>query len=233
MMRVGAATTLALALLFGGCSGGSDSQTSAPAVSTTAVPVAACPAAAVAMPSTATDVTSGPGDFDGDGRADRLSTYRVGGEGAWRLRVELIAGGSAEVELPAAQVGVKALGGARLDVGTAEAAMAVVGSGAAGSNVGLFVLRSCRLERVTVGGTPAEFPVGSTATTKSGVTCQVPGLVIYSATTTDGARWQASSVSYLLLGTLLDEAHRATMALGSSDAALPAFGAFSCGSLRL
>jgi len=112
----------------------------------------------------------------------------------------------------------------------------VVGTGGAaagGVNLGLFVLRSCRLERVTIGSAPAELPVRVAANARSGLACQVPGLVVYTATSTDGVGYQASSVSYLLVGNLLDEAHRSTSTLPAADPALTAFGAFSCGSLRL
>jgi hypothetical protein len=230
-MRGVVAGVLAL-LLLAGCSGGKDKAAPDEDTTTTAVSVAPCPAGP-ALPAGATDLTSGPGEFDGDGRPDRLSTYRAAGGGAWRVRVELLAGGSAETELPASAEGVKALGGSRLDVGPAEAALAVVGSSAAGANIGLFVLRSCRLERVTLAGAPAEFPVRATATARNGVACQAAGLVTYSATTTNGQTYQASTVSYLLAGTLLDEVHRDTSPLAANDQALAAYGSFTCGTLKL
>ncbi|MDQ3897277.1 MAG: hypothetical protein M3326_08580, partial [Actinomycetota bacterium] len=141
--------------------------------------------------------------------------------------------GGSEAELPASAEGVRAVGGAHLDVGPSEAAFAVVGRGAAGDNLGLFVLRACRLERVTLAGRPAEFPVGTGAGARSGLACQVPGLVAYQATSTDGRFFQASSVGYLLVGVILDEANRSTATIGADDAALGRYGAFSCGPLRL
>jgi hypothetical protein len=158
----------------------------------------------------------------------------VGSAAAWHLRAELDGAGAVETELPAGAQGVKAVGGARLDVGPADAAFAVVGADPAGGvDVGLFVLRSCRLERVTMGGAPAELPVRVAANARSGLACQVPGLVVYTATSTDGVGYVASSVSYLLVGNLLDEAHRSTSTLPANDPGLAAFGAFSCGVLRL
>jgi hypothetical protein len=225
----------ALALLLAaGCGGGSGDKNAAPEPpSTTAAPVAACPAGQAAAAG-ATDTATAPGDFDGDGRPDRLSTYRVASAGTWHVREELAGGGASEVELPAAAQGVKAVGGAKLDVGTGDAAFVVVGTGAAGTNLGLFVLQSCKLARVNLaGGVPAEFLVRASATARAGVACQVPGLVVYSATTTDGQAYAASSVSYLLVGTLLDEAHRSTTPLAASDPALSGFGSFSCGTLKL
>lgn len=218
--------------LFAGCSsggGGDDASPDEPAVPPTTV--AACPTLAAATATTAT--TTAAGDFDGDGRADRLVTGRVGAAGAWRVRMELAAGGGAETELAAGAEGVKAVGGALVDVGPSQVAFAVVGSGAAGVNVGLFVLRQCRVERVTLGGQPAEFPVRTSAGARAGLACQVPGLVAYEATTTDGRFYQARTVSYLLLGGIVDEVHRSMSMVGADDAALAPYGTFTCGSLKL
>ena len=158
---------------------------------------------------------------------------RVVAGGPWRVRMELAAGGGGEAELPASTEEVKAVGGARLDVGPAEAAFAVAGRSAAGSNLGLFVLRSCRVERVTLAGRPAELAVRASVGARAGVACQVPGVVAYEATTNDGRFYQARAVSYLLVGTVLDEANRSTSTLGADDPALAPYGGFSCGSLRL
>lgn len=230
-MRGIAVGAVALVLLAG-CSSGGGKASSNVDTTTTAAPVAAC-AAGPAVPAGVTDINSGPGDFDGDGRPDRLSTYRLAGAGAWRVRVELLAGGSAEIELPATAAGVKALGGAPLDVGPSQAALAVVGSDPAGVTVGLFVLRNCKLDRVTLAGAPAEFPVRTGATARNGLACQAAGLVAYSATTTNGQTYAAASVSYLLEGALLDEVHRNTVQLGATDQALAAYGALTCGTLKL
>ena len=232
-MRATATAALFLTLLVG-CGGGG-SKTAAPdepAPSST-VAVQRCDAGPSTPNANSTDVTRGPGDFDGDGKSDQLSTYRVGGAGTWHVRVDLAAGGAAELELPATALNVKALGGSRLDVGPSEAALAVVGSNAAGVNVGLFVLRSCKVERVTVAGNPAEFPVRASVGARSGLACQAAGLVAYTATTTDGQTYQTSTVSYLLLGNVLDEVHRSTSPLGANDPALAQYAAFGCGSLKL
>jgi hypothetical protein len=218
--------------LLAGCNGdGEDSAPTTRTATTPSTPPAGCPALANAAATV--DASTGAGDFDGDGRPDRLVTGRSSAGGPWRVRMELAAGGGGEAELPAAAEAVRAIGGARLDVGPAEAAFAVVGANAAGVNLGLFVLRSCKVERVTLAGNPAEFPVRASAGARSGLGCQVPGLVAYEATTTDGRFYQARTVSYLLVGGILDEAHRATSTLGADDPALKPYSAFSCGTLRL
>ena len=224
-----AATAL---LLLAGCNGGGGDDSAEPLGSTTtAPPVAGCPA--TALPPTATDSNTVGGEFDGDGRPDRLQTYRVGPAGAWRARVELGAGGAVEAELPAGAGGVRPVGGARLDPTPAETALAVVASEPAGPTIGLFVVRSCRLERVTAGGRPAEFPIRSAGAARSGLACQAPGLVAYQAISADGRSFQATAVGYLLIGNVLDEANRSSSTLGPDDPLLPRHGAFSCGGLRL
>ena len=230
-MRRVIAGVLAAAWLLVACGGGGDDEPAAQAPTTVTTAAAGCPALAGAAGTT--DATNAAGDFDGDARPDRLLAYRVSAGGPWRIRAELAAGGGAEADLPATAEAVKAVGGARLDVGPADAAFAVVGRGATGVNIGIFVLRGCRLERVTSGGRAAEFPVGSTSTSRTGLACQALGIVAYQATTTDGRFYQASTVSYLLSGLVADEVHRANMSLPADDPALPSYGALSCGSLRL
>ena len=228
-MRAMGRVVLALALLAG-CSGDGDDAPAASPPTTVSTVSSGCPP--LPAPGT-TDATTAAGDFDGDARPDRMLTYRTGPGGSWRVRAELAAGGGAEAELPATAEGVKAVGGATIDVGPSQAGFAVVGRSAAGNAVGLFVLRSCRLERVTLAGRPAELPVGTGATVRFGLACQVPGLVAYDAVPIDGGFYRAQSIGYLLVGVVLDEANRSTSTLGPDDADLARYSTFSCGPLRL
>jgi len=225
-----AVALLAVALL-GACGGGKGEKPAAAPAPTTTTVAAGCPALPAGP--AAFEATNAAGDFDGDGRQDRLVTARAAAGGAWKVRMELAAGGGAEAELPASAQGVKAVGGTALDVTPGQAAFAVVGQGAGGPNVGLFVLQACKLQRVTLAGQPAEFPVGTSAGGRTGVACQVPGLVVYQATTDDGRFYQGSTVTYLLVGTLLDEVHRARFTLGADDPALTPYGRLTCGTLAL
>jgi hypothetical protein len=228
--RVGAA---AVALLVAAGCGGSGKSRVAPAPETTTAVGCSTPATTDVAESARAASTTATGDFDGDGRADRLVTFRVGSGGPWRVRVELAAGGGDELALPAPADGVRALGGTRLDVGPGEAALVVVAGGPSGSAVGLFVLQGCRLARVTLNGVPAELPVRSGPTARDGLACQPPGLVAYSATSTDGQVFRGTTVGYLLVGASLDEAHRATQTLGAGDPELPRFATLACGTLKL
>ena len=228
-MRALVAVAAAMALLAG-CSSDDGDGDPVATPATTVTTTAGCPSL---PPPGTTDATSAAGDFDGDGRPDRMITYRVAAGGAWRVRAELAAGGGGEAELPATAEGVKAVGGAVLDVGPSQAGFAVVERNAAGDVLGLFVLRSCRLERVTLTGRPAALPVGTGGAVRFGLACQVPGLVAYDAVPIDGGFYRAQSIGYLLVGAILDEANRSTSTLAANDAELARYGAFSCGPLRL
>jgi len=72
-----------------------------------------------------------------------------------------------------------------------------------------------------------------TGSSSTGLACQVPGLVAYEATSGDGRFYQARTVSYLLVGVIVDEVHRSTSTLGADDPALRPYGNFTCGSLKL
>lgn len=227
------AAGVALSLLVAcGSSGGKGGAAPGSTSSTTVV---ACTAAAASgVPDAGRSaLATATGDFDGDGRPDRLLTYRGGDGGPWHVRVELGAGGSDDLTLAGSPEGVRALGGVHLDVGPGEAALAVVGTGAAGVTVGLFVVQQCRLARVSLNGAPAEFAVRSSAAGRDGLVCQPPGLVAYSATTSDGQTYRGTSVAYLLLGAALDETHRATQTLLPGDPDLARYGAFACGTVKL
>jgi hypothetical protein len=230
-MRALATAAVAMVLLAG-CSGGGDGDDNPVAEPATTVTTAAGGCPSLPPPGT-TDASSAAGDFDGDGRPDRLLAYRVSPSGAWRVRAELAAGGGGEAELPGTAEGVRAVGGAVVDVGPAQAGFAVVGRGTPGDLVGLFVLRSCRLEQVTLAGRPAQLPVGTGGPARFGLACQVPGLVAYSALPIEGGFYRAQSIGYLLVGVILDEANRSTSTLGADDAELARYGTFSCGPLRL
>jgi hypothetical protein len=107
-------------------------------------------------------------DIDADGLADTVRSYTVSATpsaGDWHIRVELAAGGGADLTLPfdPAPAGVTVLGGSYIGstvdpgpAGVRPAIFATVGAGASASIIGLYRLVGCSLAPVVNG----EFPVG-------------------------------------------------------------------------
>lgn len=198
-----------------------------------------CPAQA--LPSGATNVVVKPasGDYDGDGAADGLRSYLVGG--AWHLRIEPAGGGAADVVVGgvAPTEDVRAIGGTRVDGDSGDEAFAVVGSGAATTIVGLFVLRSCKLEWATLGPDKAALAVGSSASHSDAIACSPPTLVTHSAVLDNNAStasvgaFDTTSITYRLDGITLTETGRTTGKVKSDEPAFSRFQSPSCGSLRL
>jgi hypothetical protein len=107
-------------------------------------------------------------DADADGAMDTVRSYAANGSpgaGDWHLRVELAAGGGADLALPfdPAPAGVTVLGGTYIGSvadpgpqGLRPVIFATVGSGASASIIGLFRLDGCNLvemgDSVPVGG---------------------------------------------------------------------------------
>ncbi len=109
---------------------------------TTTAGAESCPANPVPPGATMVTERPGSGDYDGDGHADGLRLYAVGG--TWRLRAEPAGGGGADVEIGPVRPGetVRPLGGADVNGDGVDEGFAIVGSGASTDVVGLFVLRS-------------------------------------------------------------------------------------------
>lgn len=238
-------------ILLGAC--GDDSGPSRQAASSTTAPPATAttptPAStAVATTSTtvactlapigagATNVTSKPGDFDGNGTPDTLRAYLLGND--WHLRVELSSGGGADAVaagVPSIS-GLKAIGGYNIDANLRDEAFAVVGSGAATAIVGLWTFANCQLTRVTVNGQPAEFPVGATVQNLSGLSC-VQGTALQALKAQlapSGTTFNVQRMTYDLVGNTLVLANTPpTTAVPAGDPSLAPFGRLTCGALAL
>ena len=227
-MRGHRAGVLVVALLFAACGGDDDeagqaTSTSA-SVSTTVTTVAATSSTAAttvttrggatttaapacaASPITGTpaDVTTAQGDFDGDRQPDTLRAYRLGQE--WHLRVEFGGGGAADTTVtPQGPVAVKAIGPANLGP-AAQVALATVGSGASTTIVGLYFVKSCKLQPVVNESSAASFPVGASVGSQSGLECAdygndgTPNLLWHRATSTDGMTYRATTTIYAFSG---------------------------------
>lgn len=149
------------------------------------------------VPDGATDVSTADVDFTADGTADNLRIYQVGG--VWHARVEVAGVGVSDVVLagsgPMTAIGAATVGGVPQREGWVK-----VGSGSATDILGLLVFRDCALERVTLEGVPAEFPVGVSATAADGVACFGfnTGIEIFTTTSTDGVTYTGSSSLYTI-----------------------------------
>ena len=214
------------------------------ASSTTAGADAACTGAA--LPAGATDTTTAKADVDGDGGADAVSVYRTGPAeqiASWHLRAELAAGGEADLTLsgsnPGAGAALAVIGGAKVDADGAEEIWARVGAGASRPLVGLFVLRSCRLEPVILNREPAAFPLGGTVRIQTGLECGdgdgdgVPDLVAYEAESDDGTTFAGAGKVYRLADAALTLVATLPVRYSAADPASRRYTSFSCGSLRL
>ena len=204
---------------------------------TSAAPAApACPENAIAPG--ASDVTTAPGDFDGDGRSDTLRAYRAGS--AWHLRVELAAGGAADTTVaPQGPVAVKALGGVNLGK-PAHVAFATVGSGAATTIVGLYFLKSCQVRPVVNEEATATFPVGATVRNHTGLECTdhgndgTPNLIWHQATSDDGVTFRATDTIYAFSGESIATTAPGVVGprnIAAADPQFPKYSTLTCGGL--
>lgn len=160
----------------------STSSTAAPTVPATTPPTTAAAGACPAVAPQATgsvESASKSVDVDADGADDTVTTYAVSASpaaGDWHLRVELAAGGGADLVLPddPAPGQVKLLGGVYIgsDVepgpqGMRPALFVTTGAGASATIVTLFRLDGCDL--VAMGN--ATFSVGAGVTHAANLRC--------------------------------------------------------------
>lgn len=168
------------------------------APATTAPSIQSCPAIA-AVPSGATDVTTAPVDFDGDGTADVLRVYQDGS--TWHARAEMANTGVHDQVLPPVTgTPMTAIGGATVDNDASQEAWVKVGSGASTDIVGLFVFRQCQLQRVELNGAAAEFPIGASLTHAEGLECFGPnvGIERFDTTSSDGSTYTGTSETFTI-----------------------------------
>lgn len=170
-------------------------------------------------------------DADGDGVADRLSTY-LDRNGSWRLRLEAANGdvleASLDVEREVSSL-VEPLGAADLDGdGTADEVLTVVGAGAATNLIAVHTRIDCDLVAVTLDGAPITFPVGGSVVNIAGLQCEdtdangVTNVVIAWLGTVDPSdpqRYQLQGIEYQLRGSELTQVGTRTRdaALGEAD----------------
>jgi hypothetical protein len=81
--------------------------------------------------------------------------------------------------------------------------LAIVDHGASVDVVSLF--KGCDGAQVSLAGAPAALPIGGTVTHGDGMRCDDDGFTVLSATSDDGATYQAKTTTYRLAGTELVE----------------------------
>lgn len=198
----------------------------------------ACPDDGPVPPAGASDVTEVAADVDGDGRDDRVASYRRA-DGTGRLGVELAAGGTAAVDASDAgglegPTPPRALGGADLG-GDGETVLAVTSAGASVVVVGLFQFVECSLARVTApSGQTFALPVGGGVTHADGISCAGGELVARSAMSSDGETFATEDTHYRVDGNTLVEIRstRGTLARPGDAAALDRYSTLDCPTLE-
>ncbi len=198
----------------------------------------ACPEDGPVPPAGASDVTEVAADVDGDGRDDRVASYRRA-DGTGRLGVELAAGGTAAVDASDAgglegPTPPRALGGADLG-GDGETVLAVTSAGASVVVVGLFQFVECSLARVTApSGQTFALPVGGGVTHADGISCAGGELVARSAMSSDGETFATEDTHYRVDGNTLVEIRstRGTLARPGDAAALDRYSTLDCPTLE-
>jgi hypothetical protein len=239
-MMLRRAALAAVVLLTAACGDTEDSSspttttttsTSTTEPTTTTTPADACPGL---TPHDATpDLTTGAADVDGDGAPDQLRAFGVGGDD-FVLQAELAAGGGGELAVPGDGVTpVAVVGGADLDGDGRDEVWAKVGAGASATIIGLFRLDGCDLLRVTIGGAPAELPVGGSVGTTAGVECTATGLVAHSASNIGGDTYEVTSTQYTLEDGTLVEGTGAASTVTAGEPAFEVASGFTCGDLEL
>ncbi len=232
-----------LAVLVVACSRDDEPSTATttqrPVSSTTTTAEPACPEAD--LPTNTAALSEAGGDVDGDGRADVLSTYLVD-DAEWHLHVELARGGGADVALDAfASEAVTVLGGADVDGDGADEIWARTGAGASATILGLARFANCTLTQVTfIGGRPAEFAIGGSVGTASGLACEVDDdvevvpdahLTAFTATNSGDDQYEIEATGYTLDGAVLVRTGTETTSVSSRDPAFRRATGFGCGSL--
>lgn len=147
-----------------------------------------------------------PGDYDGDGLEDVLTTYLDDSGSVWHMRVVFGGGGGVDDVIvdvdPVAPA--RPIGGFDVDGDGAEEVFITVGAGASTVLVGLYDVGDCFATRVTLEGQPAVFPIGASVGAVSGLSCpEVDFIEEDSASYVAEDEYEAGFAPYRLDGAVL------------------------------
>lgn len=95
--------------------------------------------------------------------------------------------------------------------------LAIVDHGASVDVVSLFVTVDCALTPVQLNGATATLAVGGSVTHGDGLRCEDDDVTVLSATSDDGATYQATSTTYRVEGTELVEIDSSASTIEASD----------------
>lgn len=216
--------------------------TSEPATTTTAPTTTTTPACDRIFPGAGNpDQVDATADVDGDGEPDQLHSFGAEeGEPRFTLQVELAAGGGASLGLQGDGVTtVAVLGGADVDGDGGDEIWARVGAGASATIVGLFRFEDCTLAPVTFAtGGNAEFPVGGSVGTTSGLECDSlvdpeAHLIVYSASNVAEGEYEVTATKYRLDAGVLTESSSGAEVGSVEDPDFGRIARFHCGELAL
>ena len=243
-MRHPILTLAAVAVLAAACGGQNDqasvTTTNHPAVTSSTTSTTTAPACDTAPdPAGGISQSTSDADVDGDGRADEVRLFLVG-DSEWHLHVTLAATGTADVTLTVlGSESVAVLGGADVDGDGADEIWASIGAGASATIIGLARFADCALTQVTfAGGRPAEFPIGGSVGTASGLECVTDDpsgvdVIAYTASNTRDDRYEVKGTDFTLEGDVLVRQSTHTTSVSNNDPAFQRATGFACGSVAL
>lgn len=197
------------------------------------MPALTCPLGP-AIPADAADLTEVAVDLNVDGQLDSLQTYAVPSEDRWHIRVEFGGGGAFDEAIEGSNLVAPArpIGAVDLEEDGTMEAFAVVGSGAAVLLIGLYDVDGCAITRITIGGSPAVFPVGATVGSVSGLSCEGVGDLDRLFASRIGAdAFEGGFEPFALVGAVLTPGFGD--GAGFTDAEAAALATFDCAGLTL
>lgn len=229
--------------VVGGTTTTSEATTTSEPTTTTTVPTTTTTAACGEIFAGAgnPDQVDATADVDGDGEPDQLHSFGAEeGEPRFTLQVVLAAGGGASLDLEGDGVTtVAVLGGADVDGDGGDEIWARVGAGASATIVGLFRFEDCTLAPVTfAAGGNAEFPVGGSVGTTSGLECNSlvdpeSDLTVYGASNVAEGEYEVTATKYRLDAGVLTESSSGPEVGSVQDPDFERIARFHCGDLAL
>jgi hypothetical protein len=216
-------------------SAGIRSSASTPPPTAPTTSVARC--GGTAAPPAAPQLTEATGDFDGDRTTDTMRVYSGGVNAPYHVNVEL---GNSRGVIDAVIADTtsvddhdapKAMGAASIaGAGPGAAAFVALIPGASTQFVAIYEVVGCDLVHLArTDDHSGQFAIGGSVTHQGGLACVADGLTVFSATSSDGVSYDASTVQLQVQDhTLVPTGPPVTGTVTATDPAFAAFGTFDC-----